>query len=613
MGWADRLSEALMTGRPLELNKSNWMDALPNRPASIPASEIRRILVSPPEDVDPRGLTIQGAQITGELDLDHAVIGFPVSFIACRFTKPISAVDARLRSLDFSKSKLCGLHLIQAVVDGNLDLEGATLCSDANGVALSLVLARIAGGWLATDGFSAEGGIHAHGVDVAGFVILDGRLTNAADGVALSLGQAHLGGGWVSNGLQTEGGVLAKGITVDGPLRLDGSTLSNPGGVALNLEQAKIDGGLFATNGFSTEGEVLAGGLHIDGQLNLDGATLSNRSETPALDGHTDGMVALRLEQAAITGTWFARNGFRADGEIKIHRVTIGGQLDLSHATFSNPGKLAISLEQSKIGGDWLASEGLNVDGDIKASGLVVDGHLNLEGCSLLGDLDLEEVSASRLILPQTPPVGFTFLGGCEAEALATGDVPPKLGAVAGLQVQDLYGSLREDPALAIHWLRTSPWFVPQPWEELARIYSRNGQPDHARRLRVAAARETTRRSPLWTKIGRSLYGATVGYGYHPLWSIAWLTATFLAVVWIAGCSPQAFITTSTTSVGFDPWMYALATIGPASAVIPTAWAPLAPGYSWLVYALTGLKAVSWILTALFLAGITGLLRKDHA
>lgn len=609
----DRLSDALMAGTTLQLNGPDWMGSEGARPAHLPADELRRVLASPPSGVDPKGLTIEGALITGELDLAQLAVAFPVTFSACRFEKPISAVDARLRSLDFTNSQLSGVDLSQATIDGNLGMDGATLNADADGTALGLVLARILGGWIATNGFNAQGSVRAHGVNVAGFLVMEGTIAGGEDGVALSLIQAHLGGGWHSNGLHVRGEVAARGITVDGPLRLDGSTFRNPGGVALNLEQARLNGGLFATDGFCTEGEFLANGLRVGGQLNLDGATLSNRSDVPAIDGHTDERVALRLEQATITGTWYARNGFCAEGEIRIQRTSIGGQFDLSRATFSNPRETAMSLTQSKIGGDWLAADGFSVDGDLRAHGLGVDGHINLEGATLGGDLLLEEVSASRLILPETPPDGFTFLAGCDVGALATSDTPPKLGGAAGLKIGDLYGPMREDVSLTINWLRDAIWFVPQPWEELAKVYSRNGQPGDARRLRVSAARETTKHAKLWSRIARTVHGATVGYGYHPLWSVVWLGAIFVAVGVIGWCAPQAFVATSTTAAAFDPWTYALATTGPASAVVAPDWAPSAPGYAAILYALTGLKAASWVLTALFLAGITGLLRKDHA
>lgn len=136
---------------PLQLNSLDWMDRRQARPARLPAGELRRVLANPPSCVDPRGLTIEGAQITGELDLAELAVAFPVAFTACRFEKPISAQEARFRSLDFSKSQLSGADLGQATIDGSLGMIGANLDADADGVALGLVLARIVGGWIATD------------------------------------------------------------------------------------------------------------------------------------------------------------------------------------------------------------------------------------------------------------------------------------------------------------------------------------------------------------------------------------------------------------------------------------------------------------------------------
>jgi len=79
------------------VNPVDWMDGHGVRPMCLPADELRRALINSPTDVDPRGLTIEGAQIEGGLDLDQMTIPFPVAFSACKFTRPVSSVDAQLR------------------------------------------------------------------------------------------------------------------------------------------------------------------------------------------------------------------------------------------------------------------------------------------------------------------------------------------------------------------------------------------------------------------------------------------------------------------------------------------------------------------------------------
>lgn len=56
-----------------------------------------------------------------------------------------------------------------------------------------------------------------------------------------------------------------------------------------------------------------------------------------------------------------------------------------------------------------------------------------------------------------------------------------------------------------------------------------------------------------------------------------------------------------------DPWSYAVTVVTPTTALVSPAWAPTS---WWLQTFMTVFKVRGWILTALFLAGITGLLRK---
>src|SRR5579872_2619557 len=108
--------------------------------------------------VDARGLQLFGARVTGELDLRHATVPFPLSFVHCRLTDPAYFVSCQIPRLDFSGSWtgsisadgaaikqhifLCGTHvdgvveLVQAHIDGTLLSEGTTI-TGKDGVAVS--------------------------------------------------------------------------------------------------------------------------------------------------------------------------------------------------------------------------------------------------------------------------------------------------------------------------------------------------------------------------------------------------------------------------------------------------------------------------------------------
>ena len=391
--------------------------------------------------------------------------------------------------------------------------------------------------------------------------------------------------------------VMARRATVHGQLRLNGATLSNPDGDALNLDGIDVKGDLFAGDGFTATGEVRGLGMTVGGQLNLDGATLMN-----------PGGDALSLDEADIKGSMFARRKFSATGGVRGPGMTVGGQLDLNGATLMNP--------PTKRHPDRHA--------------------LNLNGANIKGDLWLRDISMCQ---------GTLNLTACAVGVLVVGkgleELPP-LASAAGWRVRDISGHLRHDRAAAIKWLDTSSTFTASPWEEIARLYDRNGQPADARRVRFAAAHRTARHAPWRSKPIRWFYALTVGYGYYPLLAAVWLAVAVLAATVLTAAFPAAFLPTGVNArasnaitQGADcpsaaelltaatdakcrtpgypelkPFTYALATVSPASAIAQPAWAPLAPGAALLEVGLTALKLFGWILTALLLAGLTGLLRK---
>ena len=187
--------------------------------------------------------------------------------------------------------------------------------------------------------------------------------------------------------------------------------------------------------------------------------------------------------------------------------------------------------------------------------------------------------------------------------------------------------------------------YSPQPARELADLYDRTGHPAQARQLRYTAARRVAKAAPWWAKPWQWFYGGVVGHGYRPMFTLGWLLAAFACAWILVATTPgrfvptdpgkaQAAVTATHRSVpaltgkpvpdpitgalpcvelGTYPCLrdqtfgYALATVvPPAAATQTTAWAPT----GWALIAVTALKAAGWILGVLFLAGITGFLRR---
>ena len=374
--------------------------------------------------------------------------------------------------------------------------------------------------------------------------------------------------------------------------RLNLSICHLPG---LSLIGARLEGGAFL-GGLTATGGVNALNAQITGPLDLRGAILNN-----------EGGWALNLDGARVDGV-APLNGLTATGAVRAPLATITSALDLEGAILNNEGGYALNLEVARVEALYLR----NVR------------HVQ-------GTLILRRARIGYLIVEDSP----------------VGRLPGPLVA-SGWQIQDIRGGLRSDRRLAAKWLATQPEFVPQPWHALADVYARNGQPADARRLRLEAAHRTTKNAPPGSKQARWLYGLVVGYGYYPLLAAVWLVALLIIASALIATQTKTFVPTNPTAAAtaisrsatakttttattprtvptvtgatacarlgnrypcLRPLLFSLDVVLPPTvgAGQANAWRPAA---NWLAYLLTGLKVFGWVLTALLLAGVTGLLRK---
>jgi len=342
---------------------------------------------------------------------------------------------------------------------------------------------------------------------------------------------------------------------------------------------------------------------------------------------------------------------------VRAVRTQIAGQLNLQGATLTNPDRDALTLDGARIGDAFFVQ--LTTTGQLQAPGAQITGQLNLQGATLTNPdgnaLRLERTQVGLLIFDDALVVKGTLnLIRAQIGDLVTGDRPPSPLLAPGWRVEDLHGGLRTDRKAAARWLASAPRFVAQPWHELAQVYDRNGQPADARFLRLSAAQKTTTHAPWWSKPPRWGYGLLVGYGYLPLLAGAWLLAALLCAYLITSTQTSSFLpgnpaalqsalaassaasntnqpgraaappgtpaassVTGATPCGqlrgnypcLRPLLYSLDVVLPptVSTGQNTAWRPT---QDWIAYALTGLKTFGWLLTALLIAGVTGLLRK---
>lgn len=647
--WPEILRDALLQGVCVDLESS----APDQYPGEIEASELRGVLLAPPADADPRGLTIIGAAIVGRLDLSYARINLPVRFLRCSIPEGITADTAHLSSIDLSGSRLgpcidepaldldaaridgnvVGLEefrargevrLCGARIDGQLQLRGARI-ENPGREALLVDGARIALGVIADNGFEATGSVRLAGALIEGRVSFRGARVDQPGGEALVLDRARIVGGVHANDLRASGEVRAGAAYIDGQLDLRGATITNARGSSLVLDRARIAGGLRA-GGLKAAGKVQMSGTVVDGQLQLRGAAIESATEDDALV----------LDGAEITGDIRADADFCVKGHLRAASARIGGSFLLHGALFREPdGHLtSLILYNARI-----------------------EGAVDLTAARL-GLVDISNASITALMLVPAELRSFVATDAGVGSLITSGAAPPR-GAFSGsgFRARHLSGAIGADWQCARAWLESAPdrrGFDPDPWYAFADVYRQHGNPGGAARLRHAAAKKTARSGNDWRKrMGGAAYNFAAGHGYYPLRSAGLLAVVFLctfAVIWlgrpeyvpsdparalavlpptretnsddVADVSPTSSITGATSCGGLQdgavtyPCMEFSVAFGLAvNNTIPLGSISTAPGWqttnAGLVVALAALRAFAWICAAILVAGFTGLLKKD--
>ncbi|MGH3800506.1 MAG: hypothetical protein ACRDTD_10310 [Pseudonocardiaceae bacterium] len=467
---------------------------------TIRADLIRELVLGRSGDrLDPLGVRVHGARITGTLDLTHvpAVVGLELR--GCYFERGVFLTSARLPWLTLSASHLPAL-------DGDgLRVEGDVLLNE---------------GFTAT-GQGAEGTVRLLGAHLSGQLNLNGaRLTNdtgpALIGDALHVYGDVFGGGFVATGHGELSAVRLPGAHISGQLNLNGAELANQAGPALIGDGLHVDGGLVLAEGFTATGHCERGavrlpGAHIGGQLNLDGAQLINNAGPALIGDHLQVNGGVFLDR-------FTATGHGEDGTVRLPDAYISGQLNLDGAELTNHAGPALIGDHLQVGSDMFAegftATGHSTDGAVRLPDAQISGQLNLNGAKLTNPagpvLDLEDAEAKHLFLPAQVicPHGTAARSTCAT--------PTRRLALSGL----VYTSLH---TVGWHeWLHLithhTYGYRPQPYQQLAAVLKATGRESTARDVLIAQQQDLHDRGELGGRLikgAHRLWGVLAGYGYR--------------------------------------------------------------------------------------------------
>ncbi|WP_440104478.1 hypothetical protein [Streptosporangium sp. H16] len=324
------------------------------------------------EEIDPRGLAIQGARIGGDLDLSGMEVPFPLRFTGCVFDRPVLLEGADLHLLVLDGCAVPGVLANGLRVRRDLDLSRSHVTGD---LWTSASTSRSAAVWLCESEIGGR------------LICLDTVIDSAMR--AVQADRMRVGGTIrLLHGFEARGGMRLLGVQVAGSLDLTGARLTRPDrGLALDLGDAQIGGSVFLIDDQTgrrplIRGRVDLGNARISGQFLIRDATLE---PTEAIGG-------AGYSSRRDGGTAISAPGLFVGGDLSVEgECRIGGGVDLSMGSFSTVrihrgcelavgGGRALDLTNAEVRSNLLIEEGTAVQGTLRLAGAHIRGGLILRG-----------------------------------------------------------------------------------------------------------------------------------------------------------------------------------------------------------------------------------------
>jgi hypothetical protein len=594
--------------------------------------------------VTSRGIEIDEARISGQMDLSWLKLEFPIIIFKCGFTDDVILDRTTIRSLQLQTTYLKGLHgdglsidrdltlqdhcfaqgvlwLQEATIGGSLNCDGSQFSGDEKHGSINLKFAKIGATVLFGTGFRAQGEVSLQDASVGATVRCDGGTFINPGGVALNLQGAKTGSVFLRRGFRAEGLVWLYQIAIAGSLQCDDGQFINPGGQALNIQLAKT-WAILLRDGFKAQGEVTLVQATIDGALDCGGGQFINPKGT-----------ALDLSDTK-TGTVFLRNGFRAEGIVGLQGATIGGNLNCSYGHFFNSGGTAIYAVLT------------NIRGSVYLENFEDDGLVTFEDALISGGF-----SASQINWAKGSVLDLTSAKVKTLSNVFTGWPPQNNLRLHAFTFDEIHKDASLEAEFQERWIRLQrpDTFRAQPFEMMARVLRNMGREEAATDTIIA------KNWDYGTHIGLQfpevfwyyLLGPLIGYGYRP-WNAFYLSLLFIGIGWVLFHAGQCWGLVTPTNKDayvnknskkenelsdedlsqfyprFDAFVYSLETFVPFLKLwMSDYWAPNATRLNCLKVLkrqlpITGRRlrfylwvhvASGWVLTTLWVGGLTGLLK----
>jgi len=562
------------------------------------------------------------------VDLKGARISFPIVALRCFFNGEIDLRNSRITFLNLEGSSVWrGVNLEGATIDGPLECNGAHFFSEPGAPALSIAAAKIEGNVLFRESFRAEGTVNLAGAAIGGNLECDsGQFVSNSEKPALDAYGAKIEGSvFLRQGFKADEGLDLRAVKIGQNLVCDrGQFVSKIKKLALDAYGAKIEGDVLFREGFRAEGTVNLASAAIGGNLECDSGQFVSNSEKPALDAY-----GAKIEGSVLF------QGFKAEGGVDLGAVKIGQNLVCDSGRFvSKSEKPALDAYDAKIDRSVFLGDRMVAEGVVRFAHSCVTGDFqwNVSSPDKV-TLDLQSATVGKLLNHKKscwPKPGKLLLNGFVYD-----QIDDKADANPELELADVQ----------LLWLHQQPrkrLFSSQPYEQLAVVLRKRGLPEQARKVMIEMNKDhgtLLNWRPAWLWYG--FFGKLICYGYRPFRAF-WLSLVVIGIGWLVfSTSYRSHLITPTDDKAyvdgkrhlsefypkFGAFFYSLESFVPLVRLgISDHWMPNANrGESLRLGIVSFPKAGSllrvylwlhmtlgWVLSALWVGAITGLVKTDR-
>jgi len=439
--------------------------------------------------VHPEGLFIHGATIVGEyLNLDGITLRTKLFFYDCLFTRDrtgggpdggICMRDSHATTISLERCRLLTIDARRARIGGNFYLEDCDIVC----------------------------GLNLHNFEVGGYAQIIGcsvfsqEYDPAAQDAALAFDRSR------------QHDMIPRVVELCA-IDAEAATVKDSFVVSTTTASGR------RTRAF---GQVSLERAEIGGHLDCRGAEIAGPLTPPEID---DGQrIALHAAGVRVRGSVLLGQGFSAEGEVRFEHSKIAGDFWCAGGRFANPiGKMEAARQTPRTRLARFLGRGR---AQPQPAALNLRSAEVMEGIYLEdGEIDLPTVVDGRLILSNARCLLYCDSKGADGDIAS----PPGHALEIDAFTYQRLGECTKDPAKRDAWLNGQIdahirlHFRPQPWKQLTSVLQDMGYNNAARiiaiKRQVALRRSRSLSGP--GKIMNAFLGVTIGHGYRPNFAVLW-------------------------------------------------------------------------------------------